>query len=273
MHVRNLRDEKQIRRRKIFWVQTEESRSLRPSLCSKGKHCYRSEEKWGCFSRKVSSPIFLTEGRGTVILIEDVHPDDILDSLAILSEYGPLTLYPQNLLFPQKFTVTLNLFLFVRTMRKIKNCGLLYTPHTTCFFWSSYQCGWQATKQFTFKINQMAELKTLLITVVLKAEILLSLLVLFSVQVSILQLLQLITRLHVAAFEFWHKWKIMWPHKLQNSVLHYWCNSTKEHRTSHVYKDDFLHQGTARKHRGMQQYTVQCSSLIYIPWTSQHDNC
>lgn len=48
----------------------------------------------------------------------------------------------------------------------------------------------------------MAELKTLLITVVLKAEILLSLLVLFSVQVSILQLLQLITRLHVAAFEF-----------------------------------------------------------------------
>lgn len=40
----------------------------------------------------------------------------------------------------------------------------------------------------------MAELKTFLITVVLKAEILLSLLVLFSVQVSILQLLQLITR-------------------------------------------------------------------------------
>lgn len=48
----------------------------------------------------------------------------------------------------------------------------------------------------------MAELKTLLITVVLKAEILLSLLVLFSVQVSILQLLQLMMRLHVAAFQF-----------------------------------------------------------------------
>lgn len=44
------------------------------------------------------------------MLIEDVHPDDILDSLAISSEYGPLTFYPQNLLFPQKFTVTLNLF-------------------------------------------------------------------------------------------------------------------------------------------------------------------
>lgn len=180
---------------------------------------------------------------------------------------------PRTSSFPRNSQSPWTFFFLLGPWEKKINCGLLYTPHTTCFFWSSYQCGWQATKQFTFKINQMAELKTLLITVVLKAEILLSLLVLFSVQVSILQLLQLITRLHVAAFEFWHKWKIMWPHKLQNSVLHYWCNSTKEHRTSHVYKDDFLHQGTVRKHRGMQQYTVQCSSLIYIPWTSQHDNC
>lgn len=67
-------------------------------------------------------------------MIEDVHPDDILDSLAILSEYGPLTLYPQNLLFPQKFTVTLNLFLFVRTMRKKKKLWpFIYTTYHLFF--------------------------------------------------------------------------------------------------------------------------------------------
>lgn len=40
----------------------------------------------------------------------------------------------------------------------------------------------------------MAEVKTQLIRVVLKPEVLLSLLLLFSIQVCILQLLQLITR-------------------------------------------------------------------------------
>lgn len=34
-------------------------------------------------------------------MIEDVHPDDILDSLAILSEYGPLTLSPEPPLSPE----------------------------------------------------------------------------------------------------------------------------------------------------------------------------
>lgn len=52
--------------------------------------------------------------------MEDVHPDDILDSLAISFEYGPLTLLspepppsPEIHSHPEPFS-----FLFVRTMRK-----------------------------------------------------------------------------------------------------------------------------------------------------------